>query len=107
MLSDRERDALDGIERQLAEEDPEFVMTFRAQLFRAPSFRVPSFRAPGSKQPPDERRRVYLAGLVLAIVFCVFAVVERSLDAAVFFAAVAALTALLLPVHHRVNPGDS
>lgn len=107
MLSDRERDALDGIERQLSEEDPEFVMTFRVQLLRAPTFRVPSFRAPGPKQPLDERRRVCLAGLVLAIVFCVFALMEGSLDAAVFFAAVAALTALLLPAHHRVNPDDS
>ncbi len=78
MLSDRERETLDQIQRRLLVEDPGFAQSFDADAQRLPP-----------PKPRDRLRWAYTAAIVVAVMLCALMVLAQSPGTALAFAAIA------------------
>jgi len=90
VLSDREREALNEIERQLAVEDPGFSRTFHAV---------------GQSPPYNQVRLAYAVTIVVAIVLGLIVLLAGSVLGALVFAAVAGGVAVAWYCHGDKTSG--
>ncbi|MGH3825433.1 MAG: DUF3040 domain-containing protein [Pseudonocardiaceae bacterium] len=94
MLSDRERETLDQIQRRLLVEDPGFAQSFDADAQRLP-------REP--RGPRDRLRLAYTAAIVVAVMLCGLMLLARSPGTALAFAAIAGALFMARRWRHGTN----
>ncbi|MGH3522554.1 MAG: DUF3040 domain-containing protein [Mycobacterium sp.] len=91
MLSDRERETLDQIQRQLLVEDPGFAQSFDSDAQRLPR---------ESRAPRDRHRWAYTGAIVVAVMLCTLMLLAHSPGTALAFAAI---TGALFMARRRHN----
>ncbi len=98
MLSDRERETLDQIQRRLLVEDPGFAQSFNDDAQRLP-------REP--RAPRDRLRLAYTAAIVVAVMLCALMLLAQSPGTALAFAAMAGALFIARRRRHDVNQRET